>query len=89
MFEELGYKFISYGDKEIIQYRINLDYNNFRDVVFNIKNKTFWYGDTRNTYFDGYLRKEHYFISTKMSLLKAINQQCKELGWLEGDEICN
>ena len=83
MFENLGYKLISYGDEKIIQYRINMDNNNFRDIVFNIKNKNFWYGDTRNTYFYGYLRKEHNFVATDMFLLQAINQQCKELGWLE------
>ena len=83
MFEILGYELISYGDEEIIQYRIDMDTNSFRDIVFNIKNKTFWYGCTKNTYFDGYLRKKHNFIVTDMTLLQAINQQCKELGWLE------
>lgn len=81
MFEELGYELISGDNKELINYRIDLDYNNFIEVVFNNEYKTFRYGATRNTYFDGYLRKENSFIPTNMKLLQAINKQVEELGW--------
>ena len=81
MFEELGYRLISGDDKELINYRINLDTNSFMQVVFNNESKSFWCGHTRNTYFDGYLRKDNNFISIDAKLLQAINKQIEELGW--------
>ena len=81
MFEKLGYRLISGDDKELINYRIDLDANSFMQVVFNNESKSFWCGKTRNTYFDGYLRKDNNFILIDLKLLKAINKQCKEMGW--------
>ena len=49
MFEELGYRLISGDDKELINYRINLDTNSFMQIVFNNESKSFWCGHTRNT----------------------------------------
>ena len=81
MFEELGYRLISGDDKELINYRINLDANSFMQIVFNNESKSFWCGNTRNTYFDGYLRKDNNFLLIDMKLLKAINKQVEELDW--------
>ena len=79
MFEALGYKTISYGEQEIIEYDMELGVNEIRKVVFNLDIKTFWYGDVRTTYFDGCRRKEYHLVLTTIDLYKAINQQCKEL----------
>ena len=81
MFEKLEYRLISGDDKELINYRIDLDANSFMQVVFNNESKSFWCGKTRNTYFDGYLRKDNNFILIDLKLLKAINKQIEELGW--------
>ena len=83
MFEELGYRLISGDDKELINYRIDLDANSFMQVVFNNESKSFWCGRTRNTYFNGYLRKDNNFILIDLKLLQAINKQAEELGWIE------
>ena len=83
MFEELGYKLISGDDNELINYRIDLDYNSFIQVVFNNNTKRYWSGETRKTYFDGYLRKENTPIGIDLNLHKAINKQIEELGWDE------
>ena len=84
MFEKLGYELISYGDKELVNYRINSDENSFMQVVFNNKYKSFWCGKTRNTYFNGYLQKDNTFMSVNLELLQAINKQIEEL-W--GEEV--
>lgn len=82
MFGKLGYRLISGDDKELISYRVDLGANSFMQVVFNNESKSFWCGRTRNTYFDGYLRKDNSFILIDIELLKAINKQIEELGWL-------
>ena len=81
LFEGLGYELISYDDKQLVNYRVYIDEDTFMQVVFNNKYKSFWCGQTRNTYFNGYLQKENSFTSIDMNLLQAINKQIEELGW--------
>lgn len=73
MFEELGYKLACntmYESLNIMCYKINLYNEDSPLIVFDLKDKTFYvyhYCDASNV---------------TMDELKAINQQCKELGWI-------
>lgn len=69
MFEELGYK--RSADIDVIAYRKKIDGTfHYFEVTFDLLEKEI-------TLDDGY---EAYIIT--YSLLKAINKQCKELGWI-------
>ena len=81
MFEQLGYKLISYGDKELVNYRKYQQDNIFEQVVFNNNQKKFWCGVTIVKNFDTLIEKHTNPISIDLSLLQAINKQIEELGW--------
>lgn len=74
MFEELGYKLVRnnmYESLNLMCYKIDLYDNDSSSIVFNLKDKTFFV---------------YHYCEPKdvtMDELKAINQQCKELGWIE------
>lgn len=70
MFEKLQYIKTLHNDKEIAYVMYN-DYCKVAEISFDLINKTF--------VCDCYGRAMNINIKT----LKAINQQCKELGWLD------
>ena len=72
MFEELGYEIDDNskfkGMAQCINYQVIQPYGNiFKEITF--------YFDTKEIGWDN--------VYLTMPLLKAINQQCKELGWLD------
>ena len=70
MFENLGYR--RSADIDVIKYSKKLDYTFYWiEVIFDLLEKEIVLDD------NGY---EAYIITC--ALLKAINKQCKELGWL-------
>lgn len=82
MFEELGYKFISYGDDEIINYQKEIYQNTiYEDIIFNLKNKDYLLLRFENIVRLGIMKKEYNCVIVDMKLNKAIQQQIKELGW--------
>ena len=81
MFEELGFKLISYGDKELINYRKYQQDNVFEQVVFNNNQKNFWCGVTIVKDFNTLIEKHTNPISIDLFLLHAINKQIEELRW--------
>lgn len=85
MFEELGYKYQQekYNDN-FISYTLIQEvagYENHYGITFNSKTKCY------HCWYYGYDNKGKAFYGMNLSidipLLKAINQQCKELGWLD------
>lgn len=74
MFEELGYKLVHnnmYERLNLMCYRIDLYNDDSSSIVFKLEDKTFFV----------YHCCEPKDVT--MDELKAINQQCKELGWIE------
>lgn len=74
MFEELGYKLVRnnmYERLNLMCYRIDLYNDDSSSIVFKLEDKTFFV----------YHYCEPKYVT--MDELKAINQQCKELGWIE------
>lgn len=69
MFEKLGYKYIE-NDKGIVYSKSNDDSKLF--IAFNKVSKSFFKDDIKFVSYD-----------IDMQELKAINQQVKELGWLD------
>lgn len=73
MFEKLGYKLVRnnmYEKLNLMCYKIDLYDNDSSSIVFNLNDKTFFV---------------YHYCEPKdvtMDELKAINQQCKELGWI-------
>lgn len=70
MFEKLGFEEICHDDREII-YFMHINDVKVREVEFDLQNKTF------------YCMCSDIVMEVDMELLKSINQQCKELGWLD------
>lgn len=70
IFEELGYK-ILFKDKDIIQYEFEGVYTD-NEIKFDLKGKTI---------LKEYSTGESQEITIQE--LQAINQKCKELGWIE------
>lgn len=74
MFEELGYKLVRnnmYERLNLICYKIDSYDDNSSSIVFKLEDKTFF----------AYQYCEPKDVT--MDELKAINLQCKELGWIE------
>lgn len=69
MFEKLGYKYIE-NDRGIVYSKSNNDSKLF--ICFNKESKSFFKDDIKFVSYD-----------IDMQELKAINQQIKELGWLD------
>lgn len=69
MFEKLQYIKTLHDDKEIVYVMYN-DYCKVAEIGFDLINQTF----DCNCYDE--------VMDVNMKTLKAINQQCKELGWL-------
>lgn len=69
MFEKLGFEEPYHDDREIIYYRCNSN-TKIAEIEFDLYDKTF--------YCD-YLDEA---MEVDMETLKAINQQCHELGWI-------
>lgn len=72
MFEELGYELDDCSDFEGMAKCLNYQINDLFGCMF--KEITF-YLETKEIGWDN--------VVLTMPLLKAINQQCKELGWLD------
>lgn len=70
MFEKLGYEKTCHDEREII-YSIYSDNVFIAEIEFDLQNKTF------------YCMCSDIVMEVDMELLKAINQQVKELGWLD------
>lgn len=86
MFEKLGYKFVSYGDEEIIEFdKIIIKNYEYKKIVFDIRRKFFWVDYFKNEYDSKgkLIKKIHTIFVSDIEELQAINQQCKELGWIE------
>lgn len=75
MFENLGYHEADrpYCDSPICYFR-RLDYKHYVEILFLLSEKRVVYSSTSSI---------NDCISITMPDLKAINQQCSELGWLE------
>ena len=71
MFEELGFKLISYGDKELINYRKYQQDNVFEQVVFNNNQKNFWCGVTIVKDFDTLISCANSFIVSPREFLNS------------------
>lgn len=75
MFEELGF-IQGYNVKNVISYRLFIEYELMVEITFLIPNKRYFI--TRNKkYFDNSL------IVFEPRIHKAIHKQLEELGWLE------
>ena len=86
LFEELGYKFVSYGDEHIVEFdKVVIKDYEYKKIVFDIRRKFFWAGYFKNKYDSNgkLINKIHTIVVLDIEELKAINQQCKELGWLD------
>ena len=76
MFEELCYEKEENFELEYIRFRKYIFESEFQDIIFDLKN---------NLINCARENMKHYMtITTILSMqeLKAINQKCKELGWL-------
>lgn len=69
MFEKLGYEKTCHDEREII-YSIYSDNVFIAEIEFDLQNQTFYCACLDEAWEVG------------MKTLKAINQQCRELGWL-------
>lgn len=58
---------------------IDINYNNFKENTHII----FWMKEREVEFFHGNRDGSWYSQEIDMPLLKAINQKCKELGWIE------
>ena len=73
MFEKLGYEHIISN-----KFPNEIKYKYLDDyITFDFEDKTIWRGEDYDS------------AGITMEELKAINKQIEELGWLEGDNICN
>ena len=70
MEKALEYLEICHDDREII-YFMHINDVKVREVEFDLQNKTF------------YCMCSDIVMEVDMELLKAINKQCEELGWLD------
>lgn len=70
IFEKLGYAKTFHDDYEIV-YSLYIGNEKVAEIEFDLNVQTFYC-----TCFDA-------ILIVDMSVLKAINQQCKELGWLD------
>lgn len=69
IFEKLGYVKTCHDEREII-YSLYNDNVKFAEIEFDLQDKTF------------YCEFLDEVMEVGMETLKAINQQCKELGWI-------
>ena len=84
MFEKLGYKFVSYGDEEIIEFdKIVVKDYEYKKIVFDIRRKFFWLDYFKNKYDNNnkLINKIHTIFVSDVEELQAINKQIEELGW--------
>lgn len=72
MFEKLGYKKKYLNTQNIQWYIKKLFKNNYTQIIFDVIDKTVAASNDKNE-----------AINLNMQELQAINQKCKELGWLE------
>lgn len=70
MFEKLGYEKTCHDEREII-YSIYSDNVFIAEIEFDLQNQTFYCACLDEA------------LEVGMKTLKAINQQCRELGWLD------
>ena len=86
MFEELGYKFVSYGDEKIIEFdKIVVKDYEYKKIVFDIRRRFFWVDYFKNEYDSKgkLMNKKHIIFVLDVEELQAINKQVEELGWLD------
>lgn len=76
MFEELGYEKTRDSEK-YINYRKSMAFRDFTDIEFNLQEKTVLPMYENNVF------KKITYQKIDMKELKAINEKCKELGWLD------
>lgn len=70
MFERLGYA-KTYHDEYEIVYSLYIDNEKVAEIEFDLSVQTF------------YCSYDESVMEVSMNVLKAINQQCLELGWLD------
>lgn len=77
MFEELGYEIDEENDKEIL-YKMKWEISTSYYVGFDLDHKNFECFITSDSPFEPAKS-----FAIDLDLLQAINQQCRELGWLD------
>lgn len=91
MFEELGYSSIKTTNPDyahLIMYKRNTP-QHIQRISFDNRNKKFACACLDDTYVKKGFRMKNTPMHCDIKHLKAINKQVEELGWLEGDNICN
>lgn len=91
MFEKLGYSLIKTTNPDythLIMYKRNTP-QHIQRISFDNRNKKFACACLDDTYVKKGFRMKNTPMHCDIEHLKAINKQIEELGWLEGDNICN